>query len=161
MPMPKSVTKISKKGVTFTSSVDKVNYTIEELTRRALKDVGRFISYTCSQKVNSINSLKNVPYKRRKFFGKSYQYWVRKKEMDLQVGVHNTKYTDKYTWFGGDAELGTNGQPKRAILTESVRENIDKIREIEAQYLSAVDDELKAQALIDEAEAQGDADDYK
>ena len=43
-------------------------------------------------------------------------------------------------------------------MTETVRDNIDKIREIEAQYLSAIEDENKALALIDEDnEAQEEA----
>ena len=153
--MPKSVTKLNKNGVTFTSEVDKASYTLNELTRAALKDVGRFITYQCSVKVGKINSLKGVPFKARKYFGKAYQYWVRSKETDLQVGIHNTKYTDKYTWFGADAELGLNKQPKRAILTTTVEENIDKIREIESKYLSAIEDELKAKSLINETEAIG------
>ena len=38
-----------------------------------------------------------------------------------------------------------------------MRDNIDKIREIEAQYLSAIEDENKAIALINEEEVQEEA----
>ena len=45
MGVPKSVTKVSKDGnVKFTSNVNAVEYTIRELTRGALRDVGKFIS---------------------------------------------------------------------------------------------------------------------
>lgn len=159
MPLPKSVVKINKDGVTFISNVDRVNYTIRELSRRALMDVGRFITYECAKKVRGIKSLAKVPYSAKKYFGKAYQYWVRKEETDLRIGIHNVKYTEKDTWYGGQAELGTNGQPKRAILTTTVQENIDTIREIEARYLSAIEDERKAIALIEEEEAIGDGED--
>ena len=43
MPMPKSVTKISKNGVEVISSVDKANYLITELTRAAMKDVAKYV----------------------------------------------------------------------------------------------------------------------
>ena len=43
MPIPKSVTKIKKGNVEFISNVDRVQYTLTELTRAALRDVGKFI----------------------------------------------------------------------------------------------------------------------
>ena len=55
-------------------------------------------------------------------------------------------------------ELGGKNQPKRSILRDTVFESIDDIQKIEAQYLSAVEDELKAQQLINEAEEVGDED---
>ena len=43
MALPKSVTKIKKGNVEFISNVDRVNYTLNELTRAALRDVGKFL----------------------------------------------------------------------------------------------------------------------
>ena len=43
MPVPKSVTKINKDGVTYVSEVDKANYYIFELSRAALRDVEKFV----------------------------------------------------------------------------------------------------------------------
>lgn len=43
MSIPNGIVKIKKDGVEFTSNVDRVNYTLRELTRAALRDVGRFI----------------------------------------------------------------------------------------------------------------------
>ena len=43
MSAPKSVVKIEKNGVKCTSSVDFCEYSIKELTRAALRDVGKFV----------------------------------------------------------------------------------------------------------------------
>jgi len=150
-----SVMKITKNGVEFTSKVDRANYYIEELTRAAMKDVGRLITRECSKRVRAISKFT----RRAKYMPKRYQYWVRKKECDLQVGVENTKFGANTAWWADQAELGTNGQPKRGILRGSTYDNIAEIRKIEAQYLSAIENELKAQSLIDEAEEEGYADD--
>lgn len=44
MSVPSSVTKITKDGVEFTSNVDRVNYTMKELCRAALRDVEEAIA---------------------------------------------------------------------------------------------------------------------
>ena len=146
MSLPQSVTKYSNKdGVTFTSSVDKANYTIRELSRAALKDVAKVL------RKKLISKLKELPgMKKHKRIYSSTQYWVRKKETDLQVGFkHNT-------WYGVLQELGGNNQPKRSLLRDTVFESIDDIQRIEAQYLSAIEDELEAESLINENEEVGD-----
>lgn len=146
--MPKSVTKYSNKnGVTFTSGVDRANYTIQELSRAALKDVAKVL------RKKMVLKLKELPgMKKNKRIYSSTQYWVRKKETDLQLGFKHD------TWYGVLQELGGENQPKRSILRDTVFESIDDIQKIEAQYLSAVEDEMKAQQLIDEAEEVGDED---
>ena len=141
MPMPKSVTKFSKKdGVTFTSSVDKVNYTLQELTRAALKDVGKFVARETRAKIQ----------RRTGRLAKNTQYWVRKKDTDLQVGFKPGGF------YGGFQELGTKNIPKVGALYNSVAENIQMIVQIESQYLSALEDEARALALIDESEEVGE-----
>ena len=92
-----SVVKFTRKGVTYTSSVDRVRYTIKELTRAALRDVGRYVSRTANSSAMKLKGLK----KSRRVRGKSsaFQYWVRKNEGDLQVGIkHNTWYGVDVTW---------------------------------------------------------------
>ena len=154
MSVPKSVVKLSKKGVEYTSSVDRVNYTITELTRRAMMDVGRFVlNHVVSPKVRGMNKY----MKKAKYAPKRYQMWVLKRENYLVLGIENTKKGAKTAWWADQSELGTDGQPRRGFLTEAVRDNIDKIREIEAQYLSAIEDENKAIALINEEEVQEEA----
>lgn len=146
MPLPKSVVKISKKGVEYTESVDRANYLITELTRRALLDVGRFVLYRVRAKVKGINKY----VARNKYAPLRYDKWVRKKETDLQLGIENTQRGAVSAWWADQAELGTNGQPKRGFLRSTVYDNIDEIRRIEAQYLSAVEDEIRAAELITE-----------
>lgn len=139
--MPKSVTKITKDGVEFTSSVDKAQYTITELSRAALRDSAKFIRRKMNDEVRKLPGMRRVrrPYR-------SNQYWVRRRETDLQVGFKHS------TWYGVQQELGTEGQPARNILRNSVYENIDEIRRIQSQYLSAITTD-SAGGLIDEGEA--------
>lgn len=153
MSVPKSVVKLSKKGVEYTSSVDRVNYTITELTRRAMMDVGRFILYEVAAKVRGINKFT----KKARYAPKRYQMWVPKRENYLVLGIENTKKGANTAWWADQSELGTDGQPRRGFLTETVRDNIDKIREIEAQYLSAIEEGNAAIALINEEEVQEEA----
>lgn len=153
MPVP-SVTKITKTGVEFTSSVDRANYCIAELTRAAMKDVGRYITRLCAQEVRGISKFT----RRARYAPRRYQYWVRKQENDLVLGIENTKFGAESAWWADQAELGTDHQPKRGILRNAVYNNIDTIRQIEAQYLSAIEDENKALSMIDEGEEQGEAD---
>ena len=147
--------KFKKDGVEFTSSVDRCNYTIRELTRAALRDVGRYVVRQCTRKARRLEGLGHTRYIQKRF-----QFWVRKQEGDLQVGIHNVMKNKNpgETWYGMDQEIGLNGQPKRAFLQTSVYENIRTIRDIEAQYLSAIEDEQRALALIDEEETFGDGD---
>lgn len=149
MAIPKSVTKVSKDGrVTYTQSVDRVNYTIRELSRAALRDVGKFI---CKQ-------FRIAYYARFKKhsgrIGKYTQYWVKHKQKDieLQVGMKPNAF------YGGFQELGTSKTTKHALLTHAVQDNIATIIEIESKYLSALEDEARALTLIGEEEYEGNAD---
>lgn len=141
MPMPKSVTKIKKSGVEFVSNVDRVQYTLRELQRAALKDTAKFIRKRMIEKLKKLLGMK-----RSKRIYSSTQYWLRKRESDLQVGFKHD------TWYGVEQELGTSKQPKRGILRDTVFENIDQIRTIQGKYLSAIEDEDRAIKLIDEKE---------
>ncbi len=135
-----SQTKFSRNGVELINSCDRANYYIGELTRAALKDVGKFVCRETRKKI------------RRKTgkLAKNTQYWVRKKEQDCLVGFKTAG------WYGSYQELGTGKTPKVGALRESVDSNIDMIQKIEAQYLSAIDDELRAQTLINEEEELGE-----
>lgn len=144
MPMPRSVTRIKKDGVEFISNVDRAKYTITELSRAALKDTARFL------RRRMIDKLKQLPGMRRsRRLYRSTQYWVRRRETDLQIGFKHD------SWYGAHSELGTHNQPARGILRDTTYENIDQIRIIQGQYLSAIEDENKALGLIDEEEAVG------
>lgn len=148
MAIPKSVTKTNKDGsVVYTQSVDRVNYTIRELTRAALRDVGKFV---CKQFRQSYYAT----FKRKSGrVGKYSQYWVKhkQKEIELQVGIKPNAF------YGGYQEIGSSKTTKRALLTNAVKDNIATIVEIESQYLSALEDEAKALSLISEEDYEGGA----
>lgn len=141
MSIPKSVIKMNKKdGVTFTSNVDRVNYSLHELSRAALRDVGKFMAREAKQKITRISGRGR----------KNIQYWVRSKQKypDLQVGIKPGGF---YTGF---MELGTKKQPKIGAIHHAAYDNIAKIIEIESQYLSSLENEAKALKLMDEREEQ-------
>mgnify|MGYP000896859152 CR=1 FL=1 len=149
MPIPKSVIKFDKNGIKYESSVDRVNYTMVELSRAALRDVGKFITRTFKKEY-----YKNFD-KKTGNVGKYTQYWVRKnqKTPDLQVGVKPNAF------YGGFQELGSSKTSKMGLLSNAVQENIAEIVKIESQYLSALEDEAQALSLINEDEYEGGAED--
>lgn len=140
MAIPSPI-KIKKDGVEYISRVDRTKYLMSELTRAALRDVGKFV------RRKQLDAVRKLPgFRRGKRPLRAFQYWVRGRSQDLWVGIkHNT-------WYGVQQELGTSKQPKRQILTKSVMENIDEIRRIEGLYLSSIEDENKAIGLISEDE---------
>lgn len=151
MSAPKSVVKFSKNGVEYTSSVDRCEYFIFELTRAALRDVARYV--------------------KRKFRESYYSHFNKKSGKgpkavySLVISSRNTKYprvelglphANKgkpvegfYSFF---QELGTSRTPKLGLLTNAVEQNVAEIIKIESQYLSALEDEAKALELIESEE---------
>jgi hypothetical protein len=81
----------------------------------------------------------------------AFQFWNRRREVDLLVGIRHD------TWYGVDQELGTHNQPKRDILRQTVMENIDQMQEIQARYLKHIEDDIAARQAIDE-NAEGEED---
>lgn len=154
MSVPKSVVKFNKDGITYTSSVDRASYTILELTRAALRDVGKFLARTANSKGMKLMGLK----KSRRVRGRTSTFlynvpWAKTGLPHLEVGVtHNT-------WYGVEQELGTSKQPKRQILRNSAYENTAQIIEIESKYLSALENEANALRLISEEEYKGGGED--
>ena len=146
MAAPKSVMKINKNGVQFTESVDRANYFITELTRAAMKDVARYILRIVRANVRAISN----QTRKMRYAALRYQYWVRRKECDLQLGIENTARGADTAWWADQSELGSAGQPARGFLRSAVYDNIGMIRTIEAQYLSAI--ETEDESLIDESE---------
>lgn len=148
MSVPKSVTKVTSEGVEFTSSVDRVNYTMKELCRAALRDVGKFICKRFRQEYYS-------SFRRRKgYIGKYTQYWVKWKKEDvpkLEVGMKPNAF------YGLYQEVGSEKQQKLGLLTKATEENIAEIIRIESQYLSALENEAMALSLISEEDYEGGA----
>lgn len=159
--MPKSIIKIKKNGVEYVSNVDRCAYTIRELTFAALYDVAKLLRAKLRVQAKSIG------LKGRRVYT-AWQYWVRKRDADLQVG------TKAKTWYGADQEKGANkvknvkshlrktkhgevsvdafskrfAMKEYGILINTVEDNLDDVRKIMATYISALDNESKAQAMI-------------
>lgn len=154
MSVPKSVVRFKKDGIEYTSRVDFACYTIVELSRAAMRDVGKFLARTANTAAMKLPGLK----KSRRVRGKTSTFlynvpWVKEGLPHLEVGVTHD------TWYGVEQELGTSSQPRRSILKKSAQQNISKIVEIESKYLSSMEDEAKALSLIEEGEYSGGGDD--
>ena len=143
-----SVVKFTQNGLTSPDSVDRANYLITELTRAAMKDVAKYVLRIVRANVRGISK----QTAKMRYAGMRYQYWVRKKECDLQLGIENTARGANTAWWADQAELGTANQPKRGFLRAAVYDNISTIREIESKYLSAIEDDMAAEAMCDESE---------
>lgn len=146
MGVPKSVVKIKKGNVTYTSSVDRAAYTLNELCRAALKDTGRFICNVFRKEYYA--SFKKKSGKA----GKGCQYWVRKKECDLQVGIGKKGIG----FYSGMQEVGSSKTIRHALLRNAVNDNTGKIREIQSKYLSALSRDDGGVSMIDEKEEISD-----
>lgn len=138
MPVPSAV-KIKKNGVEYVSKVDRAKYLITELSRAALRDTGKLVR---NRALNEVRKLRGL--KRGKRPLNAFQFWVRKREGNLQVGIKHE------TWYGVAQELGTSNQPRRGILMNAAMENIDDIRRIQGAYLKHIEDENRALGIIDE-----------
>lgn len=140
MSLPKSV-KFTRNGVEYLSNCDRLQYTIKELTRAALRDTGKYVCKMARKKV------------RRKTgrLAKNTQYWVRSKQEtpDLQVGFKPGGF------YGLYQEIGTVKYKKIAALSDSTESGVSEIQKIQQQYLSAVGTE-SAESMIDEGEYQGE-----
>jgi hypothetical protein len=141
MSVPKSVVKFDKNGVKYVSSVDRAQYTIRELTRAALRDVGKFLVREINKKAQALPGMKKNPRVRGR--GSAFGYWARKQECDLQIG------TKIGTWYSYKQELGTDKMPKLGFIRQTTEGNIKTIVEIESQYLSALEDEARALSMIE------------
>ena len=136
--MPKSV-KITKNGVEFLSNCDRIQYTISELTRAALRDTGKYICRETRKKIK----------RRTGRLAKNTQYWVRSRSRDLQVGFKPGGF------YGLYQEIGTVKQPKIAALSDSTESNVSMIEKIQHEYLSAVGSE-SAEHMLNEGEYSGE-----
>lgn len=154
MPAPKSVIKMNKNGVQYISEVDKCQYYIHELTRAALRDVGRFIARTFRDSFYA-------HFKRHT--GKAgratkYKVWSSKSTTAprVQIGLKTGQVDGFYGYF---QEFGSATHPRLGLLQKAAKENVDEIIKIERQYLSALNgSESSCNSKIDESEYEGDAD---
>lgn len=160
MSAPKSQTKILAKNgkveVQYETNFDAAQYYIHELSRAALRDVGKFIT-----KVFKTNFYSHFT-KYTGNAGKATKYYViageKTKYPRVQIGLKPPGGRGFYEYF---QEFGTSeGIPKLGLLTNAVKDNTAEIIRIESQYLSGLSEEAsRLEALVDEADMEGDADD--
>ncbi len=136
--------------VEFRDYTNLADYSIRTLTAIALTDVGKYIcSNVRAQLKKDYSKLK----KARRRLWHSYQYWVRKYENDLIVGIKNpylgrnagspgsSGKRNYDAWYNMGVEIGMQGPvkiPRKAYMQNFVYTNVDMIRRIEAQYLTAI-----------------------
>lgn len=157
MATPKTVTKVIKNSggqVEFTSDCDQAQYFIHELTRAALRDVGKFLK-------SEFRSSYYSHFKRRTgTAGKatSVKVWSSKntKYPRLEIGLKQGKQDGFYAYF---QEFGTKtgNVPRLGLLQHAAKDNISTIIEIESKYLSGLNGEaasLKSQ--VNEGEYNDD-----
>ena len=147
MSVPKSVTKINKNGVTYTSNVDACQYYIYELSRAALRDVAKFVKRTFK------DSFYSVFEKETGNAGKATQSIVYSnkdtKYPRVEIGLKKSQLKGVYAY---EQEFGTSTVPRLGLLTDAVESNVAQIVEIESKYLSALESEAETLSLIDESE---------
>ena len=147
MSAPKSVVKVKKNGVEYTSNVDAAQYYIYELSRAALRDVGKFVK----------SKWRGIYYghftRHTGDAGKAVNYNVISGKFTtaprVQVGLKSGKVDGFYAYF---QEFGTSKTPRLGLLSSVVEDNVAQIVEIESKYLSGLEDEAAALALISEEE---------
>ena len=147
MSAPKSVVKIKKDGVEYTSNVDACQYYIHELNRAALRDVAKFVKRQFRDKYYSVFQ------KHSGDGGKAVNYVVKSSPSTtaprVEIGLKSGKQDGFYAYF---QELGSSKQPRLGILQSCVEDNIAQIVEIESKYLSGLEDEAAALSMIDEGD---------
>lgn len=148
MPAPKSVVKLHRGEngtfVEYTSNVDATNYYLFELSRAALRDVGRFVA-------NEFNRRFLQTFPTRK---KSVTKYISRKVMSSQntlyprveIAIKNHEAAAALKW----QETGTLYEQRHGLLTKTVEENIPQIVEIESKYLSGLSGEAERLKTISE-----------
>lgn len=156
MALPK-YTRISRNGVEYIDGSDRALYTITELSRAAMRDVAKLVLGKARRTYYTLLRRRTGKATR------AMQYWIPRRDDDgneVQVAKLYLGFKRGVAGFHASyQEQGMNNQEARHILFNAVNDNIDEIRRIEAQYLSAIDTSDSGQSLIDEGEEEGREDD--
>lgn len=148
MSAPKSVIKINKDGVQYTSNLDATQYYLFELNRAALRDVGKFVRKKWQELYDS--HFKKHTGKGRKATSVRVVSSANTIYPRCEIGLKTGKVDGFYAYF---QEFGTSRQPRLGLLTHAAEDNVAEIVKIESQYLSGLSDESeRLQSLIDENE---------
>lgn len=160
MPTPKSQVKVlTKQGRTeiqYESNLDATQYYIFELTRAALRDVGKFVTKAFKtafyQKFAKHSGKAGKATKYKVISGQNTKY------PRVQIGLRASDKMDGfYAYF---QELGTStGIQRLGLLQKTVQDNVAEIVKIESQYLDGLSGEAeRLEKQINEKDYEGDAD---
>ena len=139
MAVPKSVIKIKKGNVEYISSVDYVNYNIYELSRAAMRDVGRYLATKMRASARKLPGSQRDRFVRYKTAGFIFKVPYNPGGLPYaEVGVKPD------SWYTEEHENGSSKQPKRGIIYDTAHDNLDTIIEIESKYLSALNGDSSA-----------------
>jgi hypothetical protein len=162
VPLPKSITKTTKQNgkvaVEFIDNVEACNYTLAELTKAALRDIGKVLIPMIKQETPVLTGR----------LRSSWQKWVRKDkagEQKLQIGVYSASQAKKkgkpYAFHAHLVLLGhatRNGGYVHGnnFFTRVVEQNVATIREIQGKYLSAIADANEAARIVEAEEGKAE-----
>lgn len=148
MAAPKSVIKINKDGVKYESNVDACSYYMHELSRAAMRDVGKYVKKKWQEAYDS-HFTKHTGHGRK---ATSVKVIASEKTTAprVQIGLKTGKVDGFYAYF---QEFGSSRQKRLGLLRHAAEDNIAEIVKIESQYLSGLSDEAsRLESLIDENE---------
>lgn len=153
MSAPKSVIKFKKSGIVYESNIDWCEYTLRELCRAALRDVGRYVrkGFRTEFYKTFKRHTGNAPKAVSQVVYSSENTRSPRIDIGLPHAYRGNPVKGFYSFF---QEVGTSKQKKLAILTNFVGSHVNEIREIEGTYLSAIEDKLKAERLINEQQTE-------
>lgn len=153
MALPR-YTRITRNGVEYIDGSDRAMYTIAELSRAAMRDVAKYVLKKARGNLYSVI---------RRMTGKAaraIQYWIPRRDDNGNEVTNAVLYLGYKKGIAGFyasyQEQGFRSIEARRILFEAVNSEIEEIRKIEAQYLSAINTDDGGESLIDESEDQGE-----
>lgn len=164
MATPKAQTKIKyKKGkteITYESNLDATEYYLYELTRAALRDVGKFL---CNKfKEGYYAHFKRITGKGGRVTKYKVFSGAKTTAPRVQIGLpHAHKNFEVEGFYAYFQEFGARGGavPRLGLLTKAAEENVAEIIKIESQYLSGLSGEAaRLEALVNESDYEGGAD---
>lgn len=157
MSAPKSVVKVIKsdgKGeIKITDSFDQAQYYIMELSRAAMRDVGKYIKRMWQIAYDNAHAKRTG--KGRKATKAKVWASAKTKYPRVEVGL-DSQADGFYAYF---QEFGTSKTPREAILQRTVYDHIPDIIRIESQYLNALEGEAsRLESMVDEGDWEDDED---
>ena len=145
MPMPRGA-RITRDNIEYVNNVEAVNYTMKELIRAALRDCGKLWCKRFRTEYYSV-------FKRRKGrVGRYAQYWVRSRQdvPDLLVGIK------PFALYGAFQEFGSSKTQRYGLIKKVAEDNIDNFQQLQAQYLSALQNDYPPPLNEDDYEGGAD-----